>query len=108
VELLDVFPPEVPTGLAAVASAADATTGPSVDLNWQPATDADLAGYAVYRRESGAAWQRISPGLPVAGPAYHDSNVQPGHTYSYAVSAIDQGGRESARSAETEETVPSP
>jgi hypothetical protein len=108
VELLDVFPPEVPTGLAAVASAADATTGPSIDLNWQPVTDADLAGYAVYRREAGAAWQRISPAQPVVGPAYHDSSVQPGHTYSYSVSAIDQGGREGARSAETEETVPSP
>jgi len=108
VEALDVFPPEVPTGLAAVASAADATTGPSIDLNWQPVTEADLAGYAVYRRGAGAAWQRISPAQPVVGPAFHDSNVQPGRTYSYAVSAIDQGGHESARSAETEETVPNP
>jgi hypothetical protein len=108
VEMLDVFPPEVPTGLAAVASAADATTGSFIDLNWQPVTDANLAGYAVYRRETGAAWQRISPASPVVGPAYHDGSVEPGHTYSYAVSAIDLGGRESARSAETEETVPNP
>jgi len=108
VEAIDVFPPAVPTGLAAVASVANATAGPSIDLSWQPVTDADLAGYAVYRRESGAAWQRISPAQPVVGPAFHDSNVQPGHSYSYAVSAIDQGGHESARSAETEETVPNP
>jgi hypothetical protein len=108
VEMLDVFPPEVPSGVAAVASGADATTGPSIDLNWQPVTDADLAGYAVYRRESGVAWQRISPAQPVVGPAFHDGNVRPGQTYSYAVSAIDQGGHESERSAETEETVPSP
>ena len=106
VEAKDIFPPAVPTGLAAVALAGDATTGPSIDLNWQPVTDVDLAGYAVYRRESGAAWKRISPAQPFVGPAFHDSNVQPGHTYSYAVSAIDQGGHESARSDETEETVP--
>ncbi len=55
VEALDVFPPEVPTGLAAVASAGDATNGPSIDLNWQPVTDADLAGYAVYRCEAGGS-----------------------------------------------------
>jgi hypothetical protein len=108
VEAIDIFPPAVPTGLAAVALAGDATAGPSIDLNWQPVTDADLAGYAVYRRESGVAWQRISPAEPVVGPALHDSNVQPGHTYNYAVSAIDQGGHESARSDETEETVPNP
>ena len=108
VEAIDIFPPAVPTGLAAVALAGDASTGPSIDLNWQPVTDADLAGYAVYRRESGVGWQRVSPAQPVVGPAFHDSNVQPGHTYSYAVSAIDQGGHESARSDETEETVPNP
>jgi hypothetical protein len=108
VETTDVFPPAVPTGLAAVATAANATTGPSIDLSWQPVTDADLAGYAVYRREPGAAWQQISPAAPVVGPAFHDPSVLAGHTYSYAVSAIDQGGHASARSAETEETVPNP
>jgi hypothetical protein len=34
--------------------------------------------------------------------------VQAGHTYIYAVSAIDQGGHVSGRSAEAEETVPNP
>ncbi len=108
VEAKDIFPPAVPTGLAAVASAGDAANGPSIDLNWQPVTEADLAGYAVYRRESGADWRRVSPAQPVVGPAFHDATVQPGHTYNYAVSAIDQGGHESARSDETEETVPNP
>jgi hypothetical protein len=108
VEALDIFPPAVPTGLAAVATAGDANGGPSIDLSWQPVTDADLAGYAVYRRESGSAWQRISPTQPVVGPGFHDANVQPGHTYTYAVSAIDQSVRESARSVEAEETAPNP
>ncbi len=108
VSVTDIFPPDVPAGLAAVALAGDATTGPSIDLSWRPVADVDVAGYAVYRRESGAAWQRISPADAVEGPAFHDSNVQPGHTYHYAVSAIDQGGHESARCDETEETVPNP
>jgi len=105
VEALDVFPPAVPTGLAAVANEG---AEPSIDLSWQPDTESDLAGYAVYRRENGGAWQRISPAQPLVPPAFRDSHVQAGHTYSYAVSAIDQGGHESARSVEAEETVPNP
>jgi hypothetical protein len=108
VEVLDVFPPDVPTGLAAVATAAGAGTEASIDLSWQPGTEADLAGYAVYRREGDGGWQRISPAEPLIAPAFRDGHVQPGHTYRYAVSAIDQGGHESVRSAEAEETAPNP
>jgi hypothetical protein len=115
VEAHDIFPPDVPSGLAAVAVAADPTAAPpvpnSIDLSWIPVTDADLAGYAVYRRDAGPAetpWQRISPAQPVVGPGFHDADVQPGHTYRYAVTAIDQAGHESARSPEAEETVPNP
>ncbi len=108
VEAMDIFPPSVPTGLAAVATAGGAGTEPSIDLSWQPVTDPNLAGYAVYRRENGGDWQRISSAQPLVPPAFHDAQVQPGHTYRYAVSAIDQGGHESARSSETEETVPQP
>lgn len=106
VEVLDVFPPTVPQGLAAVATMDESGRQAAIDLNWHPVNDPDLAGYVVYRREDGAAWQRISPAEPVAGPAYHDAQVQPGHTYHYAVSAVDHGGHESARSTETQETVP--
>jgi hypothetical protein len=101
----DIFPPAAPDGLAAVANAG---AEPSIDLSWQPGTEADLAGYAVYRRENGGAWQRISGAQPLVPPAFHDAQVQAGHTYSYAVSAIDQGGHESTQSAEAEETVPNP
>ncbi len=108
---VNVYPPAVPKGLAAVATAGEAGAGPTVNLNWQPGTEADLAGYIVYRRgadETESSWQRISPAQPVSEPDYHDANVQPGHTYLYAVSAVDQQEHESARSAETEETVPAP
>jgi hypothetical protein len=108
VEAKDIFPPETPTNLAAVATSGENGAAPAIDLSWQPVTDTDLAGYAVYRREGEAAWQRISPSEPLTPPAFHDTQVQPGHTYRYAVSAIDQGGHESARSAEAVETVPNP
>jgi hypothetical protein len=108
VEAKDIFPPETPTNLAAVATTGENGAAPAIDLSWQPVTDADLAGYAVYRREGEAAWQRISPPEPLASPAFHDAQVQSGHTYRYAVSAISQGGNESARSAEAVELVPNP
>jgi hypothetical protein len=108
---VNVFPPAVPRGLAAVATAGAESAGPAIDLYWQPGTEADLAGYIVYRRDAGqpeSSWQRISPAQPVPAPDYHDASVQPGHIYMYAVSAIDQQGHESARSASAEETVPEP
>jgi hypothetical protein len=104
----DVFPPSVPAGLAAVATAADPATGTSasVDLSWQPNSEPDLAGYEVYRREDQTPWQRISGDQLVIGPAFHDARVLPGRTYRYGVSAVDNAGHESGRSAEASETVP--
>jgi len=108
VDAVNVFPPAVPQGLAAVATPAENGNPPAIDLNWQPVTDPDLAGYIVYRRENGSSWLRISPSAPVIGPGFHDSGVQSGHSYMYAVSAIGENGRESARSAPAEEAVPEP
>jgi hypothetical protein len=108
VEVLDIFPPSAPIGLAAVASAPGDGIAGAIDLSWQPNTETDLAGYIVYRRTGGEGWQRISPAQPIVGPAFHDTGIQPGRTYSYAVTAIDLGGHESARSADVEETAPGP
>lgn len=108
IDAAQLFPPAVPTGLAAVAKAADNAGPASIDLSWTPDADADLAGYIVYRHEGDGPWQRISPAQPVAGPGFHDPDVQSGHTYHYAVSAIDEEGHQSARSAEAQETVPQP
>jgi hypothetical protein len=106
VEVVDRFPPGVPTGLVAVAVADQKT----IDLSWQSVTDDDLAGYAVYRRdEAGSAgeWKRISGPMPVVGPAYSDAGVIASHVYQYEVSSVDAAGRESKRSQEAQETAPS-
>jgi len=116
VEARDVFAPAVPVGLAAIATVPEggsnpnagesAGAGPSIDLSWQPDRDANLAGYVVYRREGEEAWKRISPPQPLVVPSFHDAHVLPGHEYRYAVTAVSEGNYESARSIETEETVP--
>jgi len=108
VDVVDVFPPTVPQGLVAVLVPEDKT----IDLSWQPDsdsyTDRDLAGYIVYRAEAEGEWRRISGSQPVAGSAYRDRAIEPGHNYRYAVSAIDLSGHESKRSAEAQESFPNP
>ena len=99
----DVFPPAVPSGVQAVYSGEGQK--PFVDLIWAPVTNSDLAGYNVYRREENASAVKLNSEL-VKAPAYRDSGVAPGKTYSYSISAIDVRGNESARSEEASETVP--
>ncbi|MGC8548193.1 MAG: fibronectin type III domain-containing protein [Acidobacteriaceae bacterium] len=102
VDAKDVFPPSVPQDLAAVA---DAEAG-AIDLSWEPSPQADTAGYIVYRREAGGAWQRISGAKLVTAPAWTDKTAQPGVRYAYAVAAVDRDGNQSARSAPVEEELP--
>jgi hypothetical protein len=99
----DVFPPAVPLGLQAVFSGAGQQ--PFIDLIWAPDTDADLAGYNVFRHEPGAEPVKINSDL-VKTPAFRDMNVASVKTYVYSVSAVDVRGNESARSQETSEVVP--
>ena len=99
----DVFPPAVPTGLQAVFSGAG--QAPFVDLIWAPDTDADLAGYNIFRHEEGGQPVRINSKL-VKTPAYRDNDVTSGKKYFYSVSAVDVRGNESARSEQASEVVP--
>ena len=103
VEVRRIFPPAIPAALAAVAAIGE--QGVAIDLSWQPDTESDLAGYIVYRREGEESWQRLTE-KPSIAPAFHDAAVQPGHRYTYAVSAIGQTGLESKKSDPATETVP--
>jgi hypothetical protein len=108
VDVIDRFPPGVPQGLVAVAAAQEK----SIDLSWEPDTEADLAGYIVYRAaasEAGASdWVRVSGPQPLAAAAYRDLTVEAGRAYRYRVTAIDETGHESAPSAEAQESMPNP
>jgi fibronectin type 3 domain-containing protein len=99
----DVFPPAVPQGLQAAFSGPGQM--PFIDLIWAPVTDADLAGYNIYRHKGDAAPLRVNAEL-VKTPAYRDQAVNAGKTYFYSVSSVDARGNESTRSAEASESVP--
>jgi fibronectin type 3 domain-containing protein len=98
----DSTPPAVPTGLAAVVG--DAT----VTLTWTAGTEADLAGYNVYR--SSGSTPVDTTGTPLNGatllslPSYTDTGLSNGTTYHYAVTAVDTAGNESAASASMDAT----
>jgi hypothetical protein len=89
-------PPPVPRNIKLVSF------GGNVSLTWWPVTsDNTLAknvqGYNVYRASSPSGpWTRLTSS-PVAQPSYSDPNPGIG-TWYYAVTAVDWGGNESARS----------
>ena len=99
----DIFPPAVPSGLQAVFSGPGQQ--PFIDLIWAPVPNIDLAGYNIYRHESGAEPVKINTDL-VKTPAYRDANVTAGRTYFYSISAVDARGNESSHSEEASENVP--
>ena len=99
----DIFPPATPSGLQAVFSGPGQK--PSIDLVWSPDTEADLAGYNIYRHEAGSPPEKINQDL-IKSSAYRDEKIISGHGYSYSVSAVDVRGNESPHSKEASEKVP--
>lgn len=99
----DVFPPGIPTGLQAGFS------GPGqkmfIDVVWTPNTEADLAGYNLYRHEPGSQPVKINFEL-VKSPSFRDFDVRSGQKYFYSIIAVDVRGNESQRSDEASESIP--
>ena len=89
---VDRFPPAVPSGLGAIAGTR------TIELSWDLVTDADLAGYRVYRNG-------VKVGEGVQTTAFSDPNVVAGTKYSYQVSSVDSAGNESAKSVAAEITM---
>jgi hypothetical protein len=112
VEVRDVFPPDLPTGLVAVPElASDGARPPiaSIDLAWDPNPEPRIAGYRVYRQDldSGSpdVWHSLSPDL-IRVTSYRDSTVTADKRYAYRVTAVGESGNESAPSAAASETAP--
>jgi hypothetical protein len=99
----DIYPPAQPAGLQAVFS--NAGQRPFIDLTWAPNLESDLAGYNVFRWETGSQPQKLNAKL-VPLSSYRDEAVAAGKTYFYAVSAVDLRGNESPRSVSASEKVP--
>jgi chitodextrinase len=82
----DTEPPSVPAGLKLTLAAT------SINLSWNASADnAGVSGYKIYRNGSFLA--------ATPSPAYSDTAVTQGSTYSYTVAAYDAAGNASAQSA---------
>jgi uncharacterized protein len=80
-------PPPPVLNLLAVA------TDAGVALRWEPSPAPDVAGYRVYRRLTGEEkYTRLTKEL-VKKPYYVDTEVRPGQTYHYYVTAVDDSPR---------------
>ena len=83
--------PSLPTGLTAA--------GNGISLDWADNTEANLAGYNVYRAtSSGGTYTKLNSAL-VLTSNYVDSATTIGTTYFYKVTAVDNAGNESAQTA---------
>jgi fibronectin type 3 domain-containing protein len=84
----DTTPPTVPVGLAGTV-----VSSTEIDLTWTASTDdIGVTGYQVFR-----SGKRIATTGPI--PAYADTTIASGTTYSYTVKAVDAAGNLSAASA---------
>lgn len=90
----DTTAPSAPTYLSASAGSGYVT------LTWNANSEADLAGYNVYRStNSGTGYIRLNSNL-VTTANFDDSSATAGTTYFYVVTAIDTSANESAYSGE--------
>lgn len=94
----DVFPPQVPAGLAASAGLA------TIELAWDRNTEPDFKEYRVYRAQENGPFVQIAAGLEA--PSYSDHNIESGKRYRYRVTAVDQAGNMSEPSNPVEATAP--
>ena len=92
----DTTPPTVPSNVTATADSPNQIT-----ITWTTSTDDDsgVAGYYVYRDTTKIA--------DVSGTSYVNSGLTPATTYNYQVSAYDNEGNESAKSATESAATPS-
>ncbi len=103
VSALDRFSPAAPANLRAIA-----VTG-AVELAWSPNSEADLAGYNVYREQQGA--EPTAPAEAAAPrrklnaalldiPLFRDETAAANREYRYTVTTVDAAGNESPVSNE--------
>lgn len=85
---------------------ADAGANHSVDLRWGPSSSSGVIGYNVYRSSSADGMFTKLNAAVDASTTYSDSSVASGHTYFYAVTAVDSHNGESAFSAPASVSVP--
>ena len=101
----DIFSPAPPRDLVAVYVPAAGESPANVELSWAISTEPDLAGYHVYRNESGTLPVRLTREL-LPTPTFRDMSVLTGGQYTYTVTASDRAGNESKPSAAVTAAIP--
>ncbi|MFQ6128494.1 MAG: choice-of-anchor V domain-containing protein [Thermoplasmata archaeon] len=87
-EIQNTIPPAKPTGLSVTTPKERG----ELFIEWNANTEADLAGYDLYRSESeDGPYTRINKEL-IAGTNYTDTGLDNGTQYWYKVRAVDLGG----------------
>jgi len=102
---IDTVPPAIPGGISGYIELGNQ---PAVHLSWDAnVTDADLAGYAVYRSDKvGSGYVTVGPAL-ISSNSWTDGDVEAGRTYYYRVAARDASANESGLSAQYMQDLPS-
>jgi fibronectin type 3 domain-containing protein len=67
---IDQFAPAVPANVSAVAGVA------TIELSWDRNTEADFAGYNIYRSENGGAFDKISGALEAGNESARSMAVE--------------------------------
>ena len=77
----------------------------SVALSWKSSTNAHVVSYSLYRSTTAGSSYGLEASA-IGGSAYTDQSVQPGTTYFYVLTAVDDQGRESVYSNESRAIIP--
>ena len=95
----DVFPPAAPAGLTAIKGENFIT------LIWDVGREKDLAGYRVWRQESGRSLFVALTASSILETTYTDTAVEKNKRYEYAITALDRSGNESPKSKTVSEIM---
>ncbi len=95
-----------PQTIKVSGTASQASSTHKVVLTWKASPSKGVTGYKVYRLSSGVGTFAELEGLGASSLSYTDANVVAGDSYTYAVTAVDAKGDESAFSSEVKATIP--
>ena len=94
----DVYPPEPPRQLTLVVGRE------FLSLAWFPNSEADLAGYHVFRRQGREEFQRLTA-TATQRTSYEDRDLLKGPVHAYRVTAVDRAGNQSSYSNVVSDTL---
>jgi hypothetical protein len=89
----------------AVTLTVNAPTTSSATLTWNPNTDADLAGYKIYRATQSGTYGAALATVPTGTISYQATGLSANTTYFFVITAYDNAGNESPFSNEVSKSI---